>query len=116
MTGPLPGILAPLTLPASWLYGLAIGARNARFDRGRGVEAIGVPVISVGKEILICSFFGSTRKGHPTYSLSTLTLQLQIARSKAFKDTSRTALAASRLISARPANSKRSKSGSKWIL
>jgi tetraacyldisaccharide 4'-kinase len=37
-----------LTLPASWLYGLVIRARNARFDRGRGVESIGVPVISVG--------------------------------------------------------------------
>lgn len=48
MSGPLPGLLAPLTGPASWLYRLAVAARNARFDRGRGVESVDVPVISVG--------------------------------------------------------------------
>ena len=48
MSGPLPGFLAPLTAPASLLYGLAVAARNRRFDRGRGVESVGVPVISVG--------------------------------------------------------------------
>jgi len=48
MIGPLPGLLAPLTVPASWVYGLAVRARNARFDRGAGVAAVSVPVISVG--------------------------------------------------------------------
>ncbi len=48
MSGPLPGLLAPLTVPASWLYGLAVRARNARFDRGLGVASVTVPVISVG--------------------------------------------------------------------
>jgi tetraacyldisaccharide 4'-kinase len=48
VSGPLPGFLAPLSAPASWLYGLAVAARNRRFDRGRGVESVGVPVISVG--------------------------------------------------------------------
>ncbi len=48
MNGPLPGLLAPLTVPASWVYGLAVRARNARFDRGAGVAAVSVPVISVG--------------------------------------------------------------------
>ena len=48
MNGPLPGLLAPLTTPASWLYGLAIGARNAAFDRGSAVMPLAVPVLSVG--------------------------------------------------------------------
>jgi tetraacyldisaccharide 4'-kinase len=48
MNGPLPGLLGPLSTPASWLYGLAIGIRNARFDRGSGVFPLDVPVISVG--------------------------------------------------------------------
>lgn len=48
MNGPLPGLLAPLTAPASWLYGLAVGIRNGRFDRGAGVSAAAVPVVSVG--------------------------------------------------------------------
>ena len=48
MSGPLPGLVAPLTVPASWGYGLAVRARNARFDRGAGVAAVAVPVISVG--------------------------------------------------------------------
>ncbi len=47
MTGPLPAWLLPLAVPASWIYGAAVAARNARFDRG-GAAAIGVPVISVG--------------------------------------------------------------------
>jgi tetraacyldisaccharide 4'-kinase len=45
--GPLPRALAPLALPASWLYGLAVALRNARYDRG-GAQSIGIPVISVG--------------------------------------------------------------------
>ena len=48
MSGPLPGYLGPLAMPASWLYGLAVGARNRRFDRGRGVAAVDVPVVSAG--------------------------------------------------------------------
>ncbi|MDY7107834.1 MAG: tetraacyldisaccharide 4'-kinase [Planctomycetota bacterium] len=48
MSGPLPGYLLPLTRPASFLYGLAIAARNRRYDRGAGVQRIDVPVISVG--------------------------------------------------------------------
>jgi tetraacyldisaccharide 4'-kinase len=48
MNGPLPGLLAGLTVPASWGYGLAVRARNARFDRGVGVATVTVGVISVG--------------------------------------------------------------------
>ena len=48
MTGPLPGYLAPVTLPASYVYGGVVAARNRRFDRGRGVGSVGLPVISVG--------------------------------------------------------------------
>lgn len=48
MTGPLPGYLAPVTLPASFVYGRVVAARNRRFDRGRGVGSVGLPVISVG--------------------------------------------------------------------
>ena len=48
MSGPLPGALDPLTVPASMLYRLAINARNARFDRGHGVASLDRPVISVG--------------------------------------------------------------------
>ncbi len=48
MNGPLPGLLAPLTTPASWLYGLAISVRNATFDRGSAVMPLAVPVVSVG--------------------------------------------------------------------
>ncbi len=48
MSGPLPGVLAPLTVPASMLYRLAVNARNARFDRGASVVTLDRPVISVG--------------------------------------------------------------------
>jgi tetraacyldisaccharide 4'-kinase len=48
VSGPLPGFLAPLTVPASWAYGAVIARRNARFDRGVGVERVDRPVISVG--------------------------------------------------------------------
>jgi tetraacyldisaccharide 4'-kinase len=48
MSGPLPGYLAPLAVPASWIYERVIAARNARFDRGQGVQRIDRPVISVG--------------------------------------------------------------------
>lgn len=48
MKSPLPRILAPLTVPASWMYGAAIARRNARFNRGVGVQKIDRPVISVG--------------------------------------------------------------------
>lgn len=48
MSTPLPAFLLPVTVPASWLYGIAIAARNRRYDRGAGVQRVGVPVISVG--------------------------------------------------------------------
>jgi len=48
MNGPLPGLPAALTAPASWLYGLVIGVRNARYDRGSAVMPVSVPVVSVG--------------------------------------------------------------------
>jgi tetraacyldisaccharide 4'-kinase len=48
MTGPLPGLLWPLSTPVSWMYGLAVGIRNTRYDRGSGVTPLAVPVISVG--------------------------------------------------------------------
>lgn len=48
MSGPLPSFLAPITIPASWVYGRFIAARNHRYDHNVGVELIGRPVISVG--------------------------------------------------------------------
>lgn len=48
MTGPLPAILQPLTRPASWGWRAAVGIRNRRFDRGRGVHRLDCPVLSVG--------------------------------------------------------------------
>ncbi len=48
MSGPLPGALSPLTWLASRVYGAMIAARNRRYDAGRGVESLPVPVISVG--------------------------------------------------------------------
>lgn len=49
-----PASSGPLRLPAALLrplaaiYGAAVGARNRRFDRGRGVVRIAAPVVSVG--------------------------------------------------------------------
>jgi tetraacyldisaccharide 4'-kinase len=40
--------MAPLTIPASMAYGAVVAWRNRRFDRGRGVRRLAVPVISVG--------------------------------------------------------------------
>ena len=48
MSGPLPDFLTPLTVPASWVYGLIIAARNRRYDRPGNVKSVAVPVISVG--------------------------------------------------------------------
>ncbi len=48
MNGPLPGYLKPLAIPLSGLYRLAIAARNARFDNGKGVTKLPLPVISIG--------------------------------------------------------------------
>src|SRR5262245_29106801 len=45
--GPLPPALLPVSAMAAWVYGLAVAARNARYDRG-GSARLGVPVISVG--------------------------------------------------------------------
>lgn len=46
--GPLPAWLAPLARPAALGYGCVVRRRNARFDVGRGVERLPLPVISVG--------------------------------------------------------------------
>ncbi|MCH8822057.1 MAG: tetraacyldisaccharide 4'-kinase [Planctomycetes bacterium] len=48
MSDPLPGYLKPLTIPLSGLYYLAVAVRNARFDKGKGVTKLSLPVISVG--------------------------------------------------------------------
>lgn len=48
MSGPLLGYLKPLTIPLSGLYYLAVAARNGRFDKGKGVTKLRIPVISVG--------------------------------------------------------------------
>ena len=48
MPGPIPDLFRPLTTPASLLYGLAVSYRNRNFDRGKGVNRLPVPVISVG--------------------------------------------------------------------
>lgn len=48
MSSPLPHYLAPLTVPASWVYRCAIASRNRQYDRGNGVRRLDVPVISVG--------------------------------------------------------------------
>ncbi len=48
MSAPLPQLAGALAVPASRLYGLAVAARNRRFDRGLGVESAGRPVASVG--------------------------------------------------------------------
>ena len=37
-----------VSIPATWAYRAAIGWRNKRYDRGKGVERIDRPVISVG--------------------------------------------------------------------
>lgn len=47
MSGPLPGVLAPVTVPMSWAYGCAVAWRNRRCDRSEPV-VVGRPVISVG--------------------------------------------------------------------
>jgi len=44
--GPAP--LALLAAPLAWAYGVGVGLRNARFDRGVGVQRLPLPVISVG--------------------------------------------------------------------
>ncbi|HYE02195.1 MAG TPA: tetraacyldisaccharide 4'-kinase [Phycisphaerales bacterium] len=43
--GPVPAWLGRLAEP---VYAAVIGARNRRFDRGRGVERVPVPVVSIG--------------------------------------------------------------------
>jgi tetraacyldisaccharide 4'-kinase len=45
---PVTDWLRPVTAPAAWAYGVAVGWRNRRYDRGRGVRRVGVPVVSVG--------------------------------------------------------------------
>jgi tetraacyldisaccharide 4'-kinase len=48
VSGPLPGFLSPVTVPASWVYRGVVAARNARYDRNGNVTVIPRPVISVG--------------------------------------------------------------------
>ena len=48
MSTPLPPMLRPLAVPAAWIYGRFVAARNRRFDRGRGVVRLKVPVVSIG--------------------------------------------------------------------
>jgi len=48
VSGPLPGLFLPVTAPLSWAYERVIRLRNARYDRGDGVNALDVPVMSVG--------------------------------------------------------------------
>ncbi len=45
---PIPSALALLATPLSWAYGVGVGLRNARFDRGAGVRTLPLPVISIG--------------------------------------------------------------------
>ena len=51
MSGPLPGVLAPVTIPMSWIWGVVVAARDARWSRG-GTTSAGVPVISVGNLVV----------------------------------------------------------------
>jgi tetraacyldisaccharide 4'-kinase len=46
--GPLPAGLAPLSVPLSWGYGLAVRAVSLGRNRGFGMRRLPVPVISVG--------------------------------------------------------------------
>lgn len=48
MSGPLPAPLTPIAIPAAYVYAAAMRWRNARFDRGEGVERLDIPVISIG--------------------------------------------------------------------
>lgn len=47
MPTPLPQILAPLTIPASWMYRGVMTLRNRHYERGEA-QRVNVPVISVG--------------------------------------------------------------------
>ncbi len=46
--GPLPPGLALLARPLSWMYGMGVAMRNARFDASAGVRRLARPVISIG--------------------------------------------------------------------
>lgn len=46
--GPLPSPFAPITVPLSWVYGVAVRISSSRRDTGAGVRRLPVPVISVG--------------------------------------------------------------------
>jgi len=48
VSGPLPGVLRPLTVPVSWVYGAAVNRRNRQYDRAGDAGRVSVPVISVG--------------------------------------------------------------------
>ncbi|HWB19484.1 MAG TPA: tetraacyldisaccharide 4'-kinase [Phycisphaerales bacterium] len=47
-TSPMPEALRVLARPASWGYRVAVAMRNRKFDQGKNVTAVSVPVISVG--------------------------------------------------------------------
>ncbi|MDZ4752898.1 MAG: tetraacyldisaccharide 4'-kinase [Phycisphaerae bacterium] len=48
MSGPLAAPWGVLTRPLSWLYGMGVAVRNARFDRGLGCRRLPLPVVSIG--------------------------------------------------------------------
>lgn len=45
---PVPALLRPLAAPLAWVWARLIAARNRRYDRGRGVTRLRVPVVSIG--------------------------------------------------------------------
>ena len=47
-SGPVSGWCAPITSPIAYVWAAVSAWRNRRFDRGVGVERVGIPVISVG--------------------------------------------------------------------
>lgn len=48
MSGHLPPVLRPVTVPASWIYRVVINRRNHRYDQPRNVTQTDRPVISIG--------------------------------------------------------------------
>jgi len=48
MSGPLPAWLAPVTIPASWVYRMGVAMRNRRYDRRGATHVLDRPVVSVG--------------------------------------------------------------------
>ena len=48
MSAALDELIRTVTTPVSWMYGWAVAVRNRRFDKGRRVQRVDRPVISVG--------------------------------------------------------------------